>query len=191
MLSDTNSLRVRQLRSRLEAYPDEFCIYTVSTGIPTDIARGLPRIAIEYQEFLEESDGAAFGVIYLAKHNELPELQHLFALRSPSHALEWSCIGHVLNEPLAIEISSGTIILVHTLYGKPETLPHIAELCQGLDSFLSDYVFGPRYKEIAPDVATDDWWNLLQQLGWLVSRNRLGLENGPGTERPENGSGTE
>ncbi len=43
-----------------------------------------------------------------------------------------------------------------------------------LDTFLEDFVFGPRYAEIVPDADQEEWFQLLVKLGlaWRAGSER-------------------
>jgi hypothetical protein len=141
-------------RLKLIGDPDGYVVGNIAGSISNiDCPSG------HWLTFFELANGGRFGEIDLWGFEELNNNQY-YCEDLPGGENEWLIIGQVLYEPLAISKTSGLVVLF-VRCAEPQTLGTTAQ-------FMNDYVFGPRYAELIPDVETSKWWQLLCSEGLVT-----------------------
>lgn len=151
--------KIALVRERLEGDPGGLVAGELRPGRP-DIAVS-PDGSATYYEFLSEANGARCGSIDLWSAEEIPGKQFM-TVALPGGGDRWLSIGQVVYEPLVIDRKTGDVAIFQQ--GPPMGLPGAEQ--GDLDRFLDESVFGPRYAEIIPDSHDEEWFQILQELGF-------------------------
>lgn len=115
--------------------------------------------AVQYFEFLKETDGARFGIIDLFGSTLLPEKQSERTQFDPQQAY---CVGQVLYEPLFVGSHSGAVFLQSDLAEFPN------EVYADFDHFLDNCAMGPEYAALCARPDEDRWYRKMIDLGFIV-----------------------
>lgn len=144
---------INKLKISLKEDPNGIIIGEFNDGI-TSIKFNSLHLT-QYISFLEKTNGARCGAIDFWSFEELPDNQ--FRVREfPDVIDRWLEIGQVIYQPLCIDRSSGSLILI-----KDEgSLIRFQEFVN-LDTFLLNFVFGKKYDEIVPNVEKEEWFQFL------------------------------
>ncbi|WP_128102961.1 hypothetical protein [Paenibacillus sp. DCT19] len=115
----------------------------------------------QYYDFLGRSNGARCGVIDLWSYEELNKNQYRMTSWM-NDVSDWLEVGQILYEPVVINRSSGLLYILKD----EEELEEDKNMGEW-DNFLFNYVFGEKYRSVAPVVDADDWWLLLKRLQYV------------------------
>ncbi|MBU5354914.1 hypothetical protein KQI74_21690 [Paenibacillus barcinonensis] len=147
---------ITRVKIKLEAEPKGI-IYGEFYKGNTDI-KSSDKVLKPYFEFLGVTDGARCGVMDFWSFNELGS--HQYRIADLIGGLEkWIEIGQILYEPLVIDKHSGEVFCFEQGY-QISTDKSLGDF----NYFISNYVFGPKYKEFVPDVDLDDWFQFLKRI---------------------------
>ncbi|MFR9800182.1 hypothetical protein ACL02U_30445 [Streptomyces sp. MS06] len=78
---------------------------------------------------------------------------------------EWFCCGLINDEPFFIKKADGSVWMFPDVGVEWWMSPEFHQSTDSLTSFLSEFVFGPRYREITPLGEGDQWLQLLNEAG--------------------------
>jgi len=142
---------IEQVKNELARNPNAILFGDVHDGnkkiTPTDVCNHA------YFEFLKQVDGGRFGIIDFWSFNDLPN--HQFRMNGQINGTE---IGQLLYEPLILENLSG-----HVLYSRHDGVQDLGSF----NDFLSTFVFGVRYAELAPEPHVDEWFQFLKRIAFI------------------------
>ena len=140
---------ITHYRNHLAALPDAILIGEIPKGAENIPPEVLQLIAPAHCAFLKLCNGGSFGDIILWSTEELPDNQY----RVPAEQPSWYEIGQLLYEPLFLDKHTQLVIFPADSY------EGIEEIDVDFDTFVSEYIFGSKYKEkiIGYDNADDDW----------------------------------
>lgn len=110
--------------------------------------------------YLSEFNGGRCGSIDLWSMDKLSENQYRLSALNQN---EWLEIGQVLYEPLVLNKTSGEVYLMD------EDVEKKKASFKDTEYFLSNYVFGQRYKEIIPEGEKDEWYIFLEKFNLYES----------------------
>jgi len=162
MISENLSRKIAVVREGLLADPEGLIAGDLKAGTVASAPSGASAALAGYYDFLVEVDGARCGSIDLWSSGELRDKQYVVQ-SLPGGRESWVSIGQVLYEPLVLNLESGKVSQVS---GQPTEDAEIREL-ETLETFLDEFVFGPRYAEIVPDADQEEWFQLLEKLALL------------------------
>ncbi|MFJ2047245.1 hypothetical protein ACIOBL_26965 [Paenibacillus taichungensis] len=147
---------IMRVKEELKTEPDSIIYGELCEGATATTTDN--KVLKLYFEFLGKSDGARCGAIDLWSINELDE--HQYRVSDFIGGTEkWMEVGQVLYEPLVIDKHSGQVCFFKQGYSAS------AEKTFGdFNYFLFNYVFGPKYEELVPDVHLDDWYQFLKRI---------------------------
>ena len=140
---------ITHYRNHLAALPDAILIGEIPKGAENIPPEVLQLIAPAHCAFLKLCNGGSFGDIILWSTEELLDNQY----RVPADQSSWYEIGQLLYEPLFLDKHTQLVIFPADSY------EGIEEIDVDFDTFVSEYIFGSKYKEkiIGYDNADDDW----------------------------------
>lgn len=146
---------IKSIKVELSSDPSTVIFAKLWDGIRDEVIDNRFKIK-SYYNFLEESNGARFGLIDLFSSEMLAKSQYRVTDMQGGEE-NWMCIGQILYEPLVINRIDGK---VYRFYQGGET--DIAPDCFGsFEDFLLEYVFGEKYIEIVPNFEPDEWYKLV------------------------------
>ena len=140
---------IAHYRNRLASLPDAILIGEISEGAESIPPEASQYIAPVHSAFLKLCNGGTFGDIILWSTEELPDNQY----RVPAEQPSWYEIGQLLYEPLFLDKHTQHVIFPADSY------EGIEEIDVDFNTFISEYIFGSKYKEkiIGYDNDEDDW----------------------------------
>ena len=140
---------ITHYRNRLVALPDAILIGEIPEGAKNISPEVLQLIAPAHCAFLKLCNGGSFGDIILWSTEELLDNQY----RVPANQSSWCEIGQLLYEPLFLDKDTQHVIFPADSY------EGIEEIDVDFNTFISEYIFGNKYKEkiIGYDNEDDDW----------------------------------
>jgi len=147
-------LRIDAVRKELESLPNGITIGELPRGtrIESTLLDKLPT----YRDFIQITDGARLGVVDFYFYSDVPKHQAAAAVL-PGGEKRWLCIGHILYDPLFLEMPAGSLYLMNSDVG-PDSLRELGSL----DDFLLA-LFDHRYLQTT-GADSDRWFALLQRL---------------------------
>ena len=140
---------ITHYRNRLAALPDAILIGEIPEGAKNISPEVLQLIAPAHCAFLKLCNGGSFGDIILWSTEELLDNQY----RVPANQTSWYEIGQLLYEPLFLDKDTQHVIFPVDSY------EGIEEIDVDFNTFVSEYIFGNKYKEkiIGYNNDEDDW----------------------------------
>lgn len=140
---------ITHYRNRLAALPDAILIGEIPEGAKNIPPEVLQLIAPAHCAFLKLCNGGSFGDIILWSTEELLDNQY----RIPANQSSWYEIGQLLYEPLFLDKDTQHVIFPTDSY------EGIEEIDVDFNTFVSEYIFGNKYKEkiIGYNNDEDDW----------------------------------
>lgn len=114
--------------------------------------------------YLSEFNGGRCGSIDLWSMDKLSSNQYRLSALNQN---EWLEIGQVLYEPLVLNKTSGEVYLMD------EDVEKKKASFKDIEYFLSNYVFGQRYKEIIPEGEKDEWYIFLEKFNLIYMNPTL------------------
>ncbi|WP_454958924.1 hypothetical protein [Capnocytophaga sputigena] len=140
---------ITHYRNRLAALPDAILIGEIPEGAENIPSEVLQLIAPAHCAFLKLCNGGSFGDIILWSTEELLDNQY----RVPADQSSWYEIGQLLYEPLFLDKDTQHVIFPTDSY------EGIEEIDVDFNTFVSEYIFGNKYKEkiIGYNNDEDDW----------------------------------
>ena len=142
-------------RNRLASLPDAILIGEIPEGAKNISPEVLQLITPAHCAFLKLCNGGSFGDIILWNTEELLDNQY----HVPADQTSWYEIGQLLYEPLFLDKDTQHVIFPADSY------EGIEEIDVDFNTFVSEYIFGNKYKEkiIGYDNADDDWSGFLKE----------------------------
>ncbi len=107
-----------------------------------------------HKEFLTLCDGGSFGDILLWGSDELLDQQYRVPDSLKDDMYE---IGHILYEPLFLDRRNNTV------FYSGENYDGINEIAVIFSEFVSDYIFGDKYKQEIIGESSDEWSEFLSK----------------------------
>ncbi|WP_314278486.1 hypothetical protein [Capnocytophaga sputigena] len=140
---------ITHYRNRLVALPDAILIGEIPEGAKNISPEVLQLITPAHCAFLKLCNGGSFGDIILWNTEELLDNQY----RIPANQSSWYEIGQLLYEPLFLDKDTQHVIFPADSY------EGIEEIDVDFNTFVSEYIFGNKYKEkiIGYNNDEDDW----------------------------------
>ena len=140
---------ITHYRNRLVALPDAILIGEIPESAKNISPEVLQLIAPAHCAFLKLCNGGSFGDIILWSTEELLDNQY----RVPANQTSWYEIGQLLYEPLFLDKDNQHVIFPADSYDG------IEKIDVDSNTFISEYIFGSKYKEkiIGYDNDDDDW----------------------------------
>ncbi len=148
--------RIEAVRAELNSLPIGITIGDLPEGTQSDSVL-LDKSPV-YRDFIRSTDGARMGVVDFYFLSDLPKHQTAAAVL-PGGTQRWLCVGHVLYDPLLLELASGLVYLMDSDVG-----PTSLRVVGTFDDFLLS-LFDRRYPQTT-GVDPDRWYTLLQRLGF-------------------------
>jgi hypothetical protein len=136
--------------------PDGITIGDLPPGLRCDSV--LLDAVPAYRDCIHVTDGARMGVVDFYSFADLPNHQAA-ATVLPGGRECWLCVGHVLYDPLVLELASGSLYQMDS-DGGADSLRGVGPL----DDFLLS-LLDRRYLQTT-GVSPDRWFALLQRLGF-------------------------
>ncbi|MHA7963893.1 hypothetical protein ACX93W_07095 [Paenibacillus sp. CAU 1782] len=112
-----------------------------------------------YMEYIKVANGLSLGGIVLFPFQELKELQSLLNFL-PKWEEDWFLIGKIMSEPVGIQLSDGGVYWFSEIPFDDQGV-----YLGSFASFLSQYVFGEKYKKLAPWYEEEEWHDVLIKIG--------------------------
>lgn len=154
-----NKLRniIEKIRNEFSKDPSLIMIGEMNDGLKSETRKAL--CIKPYCDFLEVCNGARCGIIDLWSDEDIENNQYRVTdLIGGSD--NWICIGQILYEPLVFNLKDEQVYLFFQGHER-----EIKESCFGeFDTFLLNYVFGKRYRELMPNTVNDEWYDFLKRL---------------------------
>jgi hypothetical protein len=150
---------VDRLRAALAADPESLDY----AGLPAPAAT-VPELPGRLGEVLRLSNGPRCGSVICFPVAKLPKNQ--FYADEVGGPEDWFCFGVNADDPLFVRRDSGEVWWFPPT-GTPRWMSERFErLAADVPAFFTDYVFGPRYRELSGE---DAWYSLLRDQGLAQS----------------------
>ncbi|GAA1036281.1 hypothetical protein [Streptomyces murinus] len=166
MITDTFRQTLAQVREAIDSDGE----WRIFNSIPEGVSRR-PELDApeEYLDFLLAADGAIMGSIVILDKKFAEKSQALISpgmVEIPEDPADWFVVGKINENAVLANRRDGSI------WTYPDMLTPWWESCRfervadHLAGFVSEYGLGPGYLRITGAEESDQWWQLLRQLGY-------------------------
>lgn len=161
----------RQTLARVREAIDSSEEWSIFNSVPAGVSRR-PELDApgEYLDFLLAADGAIMGSVVILDKKFAEKSQALISpgmVEVPEDPGDWFVVGKVNENAVLANRRDGSIWTYPDMLTSWWESRRFERVADSLAEFVSEYGLGPGYLRITGAAESDQWWQLLRQLGYV------------------------
>ncbi|GAA0907884.1 MULTISPECIES: hypothetical protein [Streptomyces] len=167
MIADEFKRTLSRVREAIDSNSELSIFNSVPAGVSRRPELDAPE---EYLDFLMVADGAIMGAVVILDRKSVVQAQKWISpgmVEVPEDPGSWFVVGKINENPVLINRQDGSIWAYPDMLTTWWESRRFERMADNLAEFVLRYGLGPDYLRITNSPESDEWWQLLRQLGYV------------------------